>query len=106
MQQHEHAMSARFLEGISDTPNLRLFGIQDPSRAHERTPTFSMRREGMDAPEFADKLVKQGIMCGSGNFYAQELSNLVGVEETGGFVRCGLLHYNTMDEVERILEAV
>eukprot|EP00658_Telonema_sp_P-2_P047872 TRINITY_DN36444_c0_g1_i1.p1 TRINITY_DN36444_c0_g1~~TRINITY_DN36444_c0_g1_i1.p1 ORF type:complete len:375 (-),score=95.57 TRINITY_DN36444_c0_g1_i1:299-1423(-) len=107
IQCHERAMTERFLIGISELgPDLRLFGISDPGRAGERTPTFSMRHASMDAPEFAAKLVAQGILCGYGNFYAQELCGLLELEESGGFVRCGLLHYNTMEEVDRLVDAV
>jgi selenocysteine lyase/cysteine desulfurase len=46
------------------------------------------------------------VCAWDGDYYARELFDAIGVNETGGAVRLGLMHYNTAEEVERLLEAV
>eukprot|EP00947_MAST-08B_sp_MAST-8B-sp1_P002519 g2519.t1 len=75
--------------------------------AAARTPTFALHKDGLTPEELAAALTDRGIYCASGNFYALELSTeVLGVEEAGGFCRLGFLHYNTESEVEKVLEAI
>ena len=47
-----------------------------------------------------------GICAWDGDYYARELFDAIGVNESGGAVRLGLLHYNTAEEVDRLIDAV
>jgi selenocysteine lyase/cysteine desulfurase len=69
----------------------------------DRVPTVSFRLEGFTPRQVAQHLGKRGIFVWHGNYYALSLSERLGVEETGGMVRVGLVHYNTRDEVERLV---
>jgi selenocysteine lyase/cysteine desulfurase len=60
--------------------------------------------EGHLPLELATKLGEQGIFTWDGNYYAINLTERLGVEGDGGFLRIGLVHYNTEEEVERVLE--
>ena len=45
-------------------------------------------------------------MAGASNFYALYVSQDLGLEESGGFVRIGFVHYNTLKEVEMVVKAL
>jgi selenocysteine lyase/cysteine desulfurase len=104
--EHEARLSTRFLEGLAARPAIALYGIADPARAAERTPTFAVR-VGDEAPAAtAHRLADAGIYAWDGNYYALELMERLGLEGRGGAVRIGFAHYNTLDEVDRVLEAL
>ena len=148
VQGHEAALSARFLEGVSAMPHIRLLGkrcvvpaevpgdaawdlsptatthtraLPDDEDASSRywallparTPTFAIRVRASGGlsdvvpAAVADWLQRErGVWCASGNFYALDLSESLNVEASGGVVRLGFLHYNTMEEVGRVLQAL
>src|SRR5712664_2829170 len=104
--QHETALLARLIDGLLAIPKLRFFGISDPSRFHERCSTVSIRIGDHHPTEIAKFLGERGIFTWDGNYYALNLSERLGVEKLGGFLRIGLVHYNTADEVDRLLSAL
>ncbi|HEX6879030.1 MAG TPA: aminotransferase class V-fold PLP-dependent enzyme, partial [Terriglobales bacterium] len=69
----------------------------------ERTPTVSIRVEDHEPRAVAEALGNAGIFVWDGNYYALNLSESLGVEDSGGMVRIGLAHYNTAEEVDRLL---
>jgi cysteine desulfurase family protein (TIGR01976 family) len=101
---YERTLSARFLDGLSAIPALRLWGIADPARLDERTPTFAVRVGEQHPLETASALGQHGIFVWDGHYYALALMERLGLQETGGAVRVGLCHYNIPAEVDRILE--
>lgn len=101
---HEAELSRRFLRGLNDVPNVRLFGIADLERADERTPTFAVRLGDQHPADTAKALAERGIFVWDGNYYALELMERLGLEGSGGAVRIGFCHYNTTDEVDRVLQ--
>jgi cysteine desulfurase family protein (TIGR01976 family) len=100
----EHVLAARFLEGVRSIPGLRVYGITDPERLAERTPTFAVRVGDRHPLETAKALGERGIFVWDGHYYALELMERLGLQETGGAVRIGFCHYNTPAEVDRVLE--
>jgi cysteine desulfurase family protein (TIGR01976 family) len=102
----EAELSLRFLDGVDALPHVRLFGIADPARVDERTPTFAVRVGEQHPLETAKGLAERGIYVWDGHYYAIELMERLGLLETGGAVRIGFCHYNTPDEVDRVLEAL
>jgi selenocysteine lyase/cysteine desulfurase len=94
------------LAGLKAIPGLRVYGITDPARLDSRCPTFAIRIEGYTPLELATKLGEQGIFTWDGNYYAINLTERLGVEQSGGFLRIGLVHYNTEDEVEKVLQGL
>jgi cysteine desulfurase family protein (TIGR01976 family) len=103
---YEAELSRRFLDGVGSLPRVRLFGIADPHRVDERTPTFAVRVGEQHPLETAKALAEKGIYVWDGHYYAIELMERLGLLETGGAVRIGFCHYNTPDEVGRVLEAL
>jgi selenocysteine lyase/cysteine desulfurase len=101
--QHEMSLLTRLIEGLLTVPKLRLFGISDPNHFHERCSTVSIRIGDHHPTEIAKFLGDRGIFTWDGNYYALNLTERLGVEKSGGLLRIGLVHYNTAEEVERLL---
>ena len=104
IQSHERELSLRMLCGLAEIPGLRLYGIADPARVAERCPTFAIRIDRHHPAELAKKLGERGIFTWDGNYYALNLTERIGVEPDGGFLRIGFVHYNSAEEVDRVLK--
>jgi selenocysteine lyase/cysteine desulfurase len=70
---------------------------------HERCSTVSVRLANHTPLEVAAFLGERGIFTWDGNYYALNLTERLGVESRGGLLRIGLVHYNTAEEVDRLL---
>jgi cysteine desulfurase family protein (TIGR01976 family) len=103
---YEADLSRRFLGAASRMPGVSVFGIAEPARVEERTPTFAVRIGDAHPLDTAKALGERGILVWDGHHYALELMERLGLQETGGAVRIGFCHYNTAAEVDRVLEAV
>jgi cysteine desulfurase family protein (TIGR01976 family) len=106
IHEHEHALLEKMMSGLKAIPGLKIYGITDPARFNDRCPTFAVRIEGHSPLELATKLGERGIFTWDGNYYALNLTEWLDVEKSGGFLRIGLAHYNTADEVDRVLAAL
>jgi len=104
--QHERNLVTRLIEGLLQIPGLKFFGITDPKRFGERCSTISVRIGNHNPTAIAKFLGDRGIFTWDGNYYALNLTERLGVEQHGGLLRIGLVHYNTMEEVERLLAAL
>jgi len=100
---HGEMISRRFLEGARDVPGLRVYGITDLNRLAERTPTFAVSVAGYKPAEVARLLGERGIFVWNGDYYAVAPMERLGVQDKGGLVRIGFTHYNTEEEVDRVL---
>ena len=103
---YERALLTRLLDGLQTIPGVKVYGITDPKRFEERCSTISLRLGDHHPTEIAKFLGDRGLFTWDGNFYAMNLSERLGVEAKGGVLRIGLVHYNTMDEVDRLLKAL
>ncbi|HET7258362.1 MAG TPA: cysteine desulfurase-like protein [Candidatus Acidoferrum sp.] len=105
-RQHEMALFSHLAEGLLAISGLRFFGISDPKRFQERCSTVSVRLGNHHPTEVARFLGERGIFTWDGNYYALNLTERLGVESSGGLLRMGLVHYNTEQEVDRLLSAL
>ena len=103
---YERVLLTRLLEGLQGIPGAKVYGITDPKRFEERSATVSLRIGEHNPTKIAAFLGERGIFTWDGNFYALNLSERLGVEQKGGVLRIGLVHYNTAEEVERLLAAL
>jgi selenocysteine lyase/cysteine desulfurase len=87
-------------------PGLKLYGISDPKRFDQRCPTVAARINGHTPLELATQLGERGFFTWDGNYYALNLTERLDVEKDGGFLRIGLAHYNTAEEVNRFVSAL
>ncbi|MGA2763839.1 MAG: cysteine desulfurase-like protein [Spirochaetia bacterium] len=102
----EADLSREMLEGLSGIHGLTIFGITDPARLAERAPTYSFTLDGVHPRRICEELDRQGISASDGNYYAVEVTTRLGLEATGGMVRVGAAHYNTKEEVSRLVKAL
>lgn len=105
-RQYERGLSEHLIQGLRRIRGLRLYGISDPARFDWRTPTVGVTLAGRTPYAAAEQLGKRGIFTWHGNFYALGLTQRLGVESTGGLLRIGLLAYNTVDEIDSLLNAL
>ncbi len=105
-QAYEQDLCKRLIAGVTAIPNLRFFGIREPERADQRVPTIAIRIEGQHPHDTAVALGERGFCVWDGNYYAINLTERLGVEESGGMVRIGLSHYNTVAEVDDFVDAL
>ncbi|HKC00670.1 MAG TPA: cysteine desulfurase-like protein [Terriglobales bacterium] len=106
IHQHEREMMERMIAGLLAIPGLKLYGITDPQRFENRCATIVVRIEGHSPLDLATKLGERGFFTWDGNYYALNVTEQLDVERLGGFLRIGLVHYNTVEEVERLLAAL
>jgi cysteine desulfurase family protein (TIGR01976 family) len=106
MREYEMNLAARMIRGLLEIPGLHFYGISDPARFDERVPTVSVRLANRTPLACAKFLGERGIFTWDGNYYALNLTERLGVEKSGGLLRIGLVHYNTADEVDRLLAAL
>jgi cysteine desulfurase family protein (TIGR01976 family) len=110
IHEHERALLERAMNGLQKIPGAKIYGITDPARFvfpnNERCATLAVRIENHSPLELATKLGERGIFTWDGNYYALNLTEHLGVEKSGGFLRIGLVHYNTQEEVDRLLAAL
>ena len=103
---HETRLVWRLIDGLQAIAGVRIYGITDAQRAAERCSTISLRMGNQHPTAIATYLGERGIFTWDGNYYALNLTERLGVESLGGMLRIGLVHYNTMEEVERLLAAL
>jgi selenocysteine lyase/cysteine desulfurase len=103
---YEMDLYRRLVDGLEAIPGARLYGITDRSRFADRTPTAAVTIDGHEPRAIAEALGRQGIAVWDGDFYAMGLIERLGLGERGGVVRIGLTHYNTADEVDRVVAAL
>ena len=106
IHEHERGLLERIMTGVQKIPRLKIYGITDPARFNERCATLAIRIEGHTPLELATKLGDRGFFTWDGNYYALNLTEHLDVEKSGGFLRIGLVHYNTAEEVDRLLAAL
>ena len=106
IHQHERALLQEMMSGLKAIPGMKIYGITDPARFDNRCTTFAIRIEGHTPLELATKLGERGFFTWDGNYYALNLTEHLDVEKSGGFLRIGLVHYNTLEEVDRLLAAL
>jgi cysteine desulfurase family protein (TIGR01976 family) len=106
IREHEEALARRFLAGVAALSQVRLYGLAEPTRLGERTPTFALEVAGLSSEEASRRLGDQGLHTWSGDYYAVGVMEHLGVASRGGLLRIGFVHYNTAAEVDRVLAAL
>lgn len=106
LRAYEFELSRALIEAIGAVSGTHIHGITDMKRLDERVPTVSFTLEGRHPLEIAEALGKAGFYVWDGNYYALAVTERLGVEASGGMVRVGGAHYNTLDEVTRFEQAL
>ncbi len=106
VEEYEHELKVHLLDGLSALRDVRIYGIRSPKRLQERVPTYAIRVAEQHPKRTAQYLAGRGICVWDGHYYAINLTERLGVEDSGGMVRIGAAHYNTHEEVDRLLAAL
>jgi cysteine desulfurase family protein (TIGR01976 family) len=96
---HERDLGERFLAGLPES--CRIHGLPTMDG---RVPTFCFDVDGISSEDVATRLGEREIAVWHGNYYAVEVMKRLGLPD--GAVRAGFLHYNTAEEVDRLLDAL
>lgn len=102
----EFELGRALLSTLEAIPGLRIFGNADARRLDERIATFSFRIGDLHPRVVAEKLAAENIYVWDGNYYAVNVTERLGLEDKGGMIRVGAVHYNTLEEVAKLGEAL
>lgn len=106
IERYEQMLIERLLNGLSLINRVRVYGITNRADWPRRVATISLRKEGTTPAQLAQALAAANIFAWNGNFYALNISEALGVEESGGVLRLGMVHYNTLDEIDQCLRVL
>ena len=106
IQEYEHMLSERLITGLINVPGIRIYGLTERADWDKRVATVSVRKRGATPERLAQALADENIFAWNGTFYAQSVSERMGVEESGGWLRLGLVHYNTLEEIDLCVRAL
>jgi cysteine desulfurase family protein (TIGR01976 family) len=106
IKEYELTLSRALIEGLSSIKGLHIWGITDLNDLDRRVPTVSFTLDGWAPRDVAAALDKHNIYVWDGNYYALAVTERLGLEDKGGMVRVGAAHYNTLDEVTKLVNAV
>ena len=106
IQDYEQELCEYLITGLLEIPGFTFYGIRNSQSFAWRTPTVGIRIKGQTPYAVAKALGDRGIFTWHGNFYALGLTERLGIESSGGLLRIGLVHYNTLDEINRLLTAL
>jgi selenocysteine lyase/cysteine desulfurase len=101
VERYEGQLFARLFGGLASMGHVTLYG-----KAPRRAPTAFFTVAGHTPRQVADRLAARQVNVWNGDNYAWELAGVLGLRESGGGVRAGLVHYNDQAEVDRLLAAV
>ncbi len=98
---YEYEISRALLDVLEETPGVTIYGLTDRRRLEERVPTVAFLLKGWHPRQVAERLGREGVYVWDGNYYALAVTERLGLEESGGMVRVGPVHYNTVEEIEK-----
>ena len=101
IRSYEFELSRALLDILEETPGVTVYGIKDARRLEERVPTCAFTLAGKSPRQVAEELDEANIFVWDGNYYALEVTTRLGLEDSGGMVRVGPVHYNTVEEIRR-----
>ena len=104
MSTHEDVIGDRLLKYLTSKSNIRIIG-QPQANQNSRVPTISFVVDGMNSETIPLQIDKHNIGVRFGDFYAKRLIEDLGLDKQGGVVRVSMVHYNTLEEVDRLIEA-
>lgn len=105
INRYETRLLTHLLEGLLELPGIKVYGITDVDRFDQRLSTVSIVHDSTPSSQLARILADEGIYVWHGHYYAIQFTESLDMGPEG-MVRIGLLHYNTLEEVDRLLEVV
>ena len=106
IQDYEETLSKRLISGLQNLPGVDVKGISNQNEFSRRVPTVSFTVKNQNPEEIAQKLAAENIFTWHGHNYALEAIRQMDLEKSGGVVRIGPVHYNTIAEIDHTLEVL
>jgi cysteine desulfurase family protein (TIGR01976 family) len=106
LAEYERTLITHLVEGLHSIPGVHLYGITNPDEFADRVPTVIFTHEQHSPLAIAEALAQQHIYVWDGNYYALAAMQRLGLEESGGAVRIGPVHYNTLAEIDRLMDVL
>jgi selenocysteine lyase/cysteine desulfurase len=106
IRNYEFELSRTLLDILEETPGVTIYGVKDRRRLEERVPTCAFILKGKSPRQVAEELDEANIYVWDGNYYALGVTDRLGLESSGGMVRVGPVHYNTLEEIEKFGEVL
>ncbi|WP_142828399.1 cysteine desulfurase-like protein [Planococcus soli] len=104
IEAHENNLAHRLREGLSAIEGVT---VTQAAANVPKTPTVAFQVQGIEPAEICKRLAEEhSIFAAAGHFYASTLGDVLGVNDSGGWVRAGLAPYSTEEEVERLIDAI
>ena len=101
---YDDALAHRLVDGLRSFNSVRVLGITDPAAFDRRVATVTFVADAVPPDTLARAFAAQGVQVWNGHNYGLEPNRRLGVLETGGGVRVGPVHYNTAEEVDRVVD--
>jgi selenocysteine lyase/cysteine desulfurase len=106
IRSYEYELSRALLDILAETPGVTVYGLTNTRRLEKRVPTCAFTLRGKNPRQVAEELDEANIFVWDGNYYALEVTTRLGLEDSGGMVRVGPVHYNTVEEISRFGEVL
>ncbi len=103
---YEYELTRALLEEVEKLPGATIHGITDRGHLDKRVPTVSLTLQGWSPRDLASRLGQRGVHTWDGNYYALAVTERLGLEGQGGMLRIGPAHYNTVQEIHKLGEAL
>ena len=103
---YEAGLASYLVDGLLQLPGVKIQGISDASAMHRRVATVAFTVEGDSPDRIAKALAEENIFIWSGHNYAIEAATALGIMDEGGAIRVGPVHYNSIEELEQLLESL
>ena len=104
--EYEKSLAAQLIAGLNDIPGIIVQGITSPDAFDRRVPTVSFTHSSQRPEVIAEALAGRNIFVWNGHNYGLEPAKALGLLESGGVVRIGIVHYNTSGEIDTTLNAL
>lgn len=105
VKQHETELTRRLLGALAGIPGLHVVG-PGADAMDKRSSVVAIRFDLVDPADIAQRLADRGIAVGAGHFYAARLLEALGIDIERGVLRVSMVHYNTVEEVDRLTSAL
>lgn len=103
---YEAELALRLIRGLESLPGVTVRGISEPEALDRRVPTVAFTADGHVPADIAAALAERNMFVWSGHSYAVEVVRHLGLDDAGGVVRVGPVHYNSAAEIDTLLAAV
>jgi len=103
---YERDLTRHLISGLQAIPGVTVHGLTREEDLTDRVPTVGMVKEGSDPDTLARRLAEANIFTWPGHYYAIEVIERLGLSASGGMLRIGLGQYNTVEEIDRLLNVL